>query len=106
MTLSTLAIHTLTVSRQTATNAQKSAYASVGSISCFIQPLDDTVEVSQGQAFGRQFQAYMERGSNIQVGDKAVDGSGREYRVSGLKDYDYSMGLKHMQVLLTEEVTV
>ena len=88
---------TVTISRKVVTG-NKTTFASVGSISCHIQPMSP---VYQNGQWGRLQKEYlMFSFGEVKIGDKLVDNSGNNYEVFGVVALNFRIGQRHYQAHL------
>lgn len=89
--------HSGEVWRKTASN-NKYIFASLGSIQCFLQPLDEASAEAYGITFTKGSHAYVPFSADVLEADRLIIGSVK-YGVKGVKEHNYG-SLKHKRLIL------
>ncbi len=104
MSFRTLLTHTVSIYRLTASSGIKQDYQSVVTgQKALLQPLSEQNAAIEGMVFGKGYQGFFPSGTNIQAGDKVIDANSVEYRVAGIKKFDYGSN-NYVLVLMQREV--
>lgn len=95
--------HQITTYRRSAgVGIQRTWQTNLSEQSCFIQPVSAEFAVKTGNVFGRTYNLFTDTAVDIQVGDKVIDQSNKEYRVSGSLNRNYGRN-PHLTFIMTEE---
>lgn len=91
--------HTATVQRKTKSGTSYT-FGSVGTVLCFLQPIDEESAQAFGITFTKGSRCYLPYDADVLTGDRlTVDGT--TYGVAGIRKHNYG-NLKHQRAVLEE----
>lgn len=79
----------------------KSVYASIGTATCYLRPLNEEQATVGGLQYGLAFSAIFETTVDIKEGDKIIIDS-IEYTVRGIVNHDRGFNTSYKRALLTK----
>lgn len=90
------------ITRQTYSGSpSKSAFASVGTATCYLRPLNEDQASMNGMQYGTGFSAIFETSVDVREGDK-ITISSVVYNVHGVVNHDRGTNTSYKRCLLTK----